>query len=350
MQDPTPGARGDMLFSARLDTALAILTTCLLISGRPRCAQARPTASKWGTIWRPPDETSSSSLPACSPSWSSPARRHGFVWTLRPERVRDHLITAVSNRFASRVDVDTAMVSIYPRPAITGSRLRIQMRNADPAMPPLVSVGAFQASAPFSGLIGPRVQLGNVSLVGTDDPHSPGGLKPTVASLDNGIQKESRREDRASIVIDEIVSHDARLEIATRKANKLPRASSRFTTSSCAASACPRARASRRRHQCHPARPRRDDRRLRPVAPRRAVTDPDSRRVLVQERQPRRHQRHRRRSVVGRSVSRHARTHRSRWPDRNTDFSIDIANQPVPLFTRFKAHWTVPTATPGSIA
>ena len=25
MQDPTPGARGDMLFSARLDTALAIL-------------------------------------------------------------------------------------------------------------------------------------------------------------------------------------------------------------------------------------------------------------------------------------------------------------------------------------
>ena len=62
------------------------------------------------------------------------------VWTLRPERVRDHLITAVSNRFASRVDVDAAMVSIYPRPAIT-NRLRIQMRNADPAMPPLVSVG-----------------------------------------------------------------------------------------------------------------------------------------------------------------------------------------------------------------
>jgi len=25
MQDPTPGARGDMLFSARLDTAVAIL-------------------------------------------------------------------------------------------------------------------------------------------------------------------------------------------------------------------------------------------------------------------------------------------------------------------------------------
>ena len=108
------------------------------------------------------------------------------MWTLRPERVRDHLITAVSDRFASRVDVDAAMVSIYPRPAITGSRLRIQMRNADPELPPLVSVSAFQASAPFSGLIGPRVRLGNVSLVGTDIRIPPGGVKPAVASLDTG--------------------------------------------------------------------------------------------------------------------------------------------------------------------
>jgi AsmA-like C-terminal region len=145
------------------------------------------------------------------------------AWTLRPERVRDHLITAVSDRFASRVDVDAAMVSIYPRPAITGSGLRIQMRNADPELPPLVSVSAFQASAPFSGLIGPRVRLGSVRLVGTDIRIPPGGVKPAVASLDTGNPTESRREDRASIVIDEIVSKDARLEIATRKANKLPR-------------------------------------------------------------------------------------------------------------------------------
>jgi hypothetical protein len=145
------------------------------------------------------------------------------AWTLRPERIRDHLIAAVSNRFAGRVDVDAATVSVYPRPAITGSRLRIQLRNADPQMPPLVSVGAFQASAPFSGLIGPRVQLGNVSLVGIDIRIPPGGLKPAVASLDNGSPKEPRREDRSSLVIDEIISKDARLEIATRKANKLPR-------------------------------------------------------------------------------------------------------------------------------
>jgi len=146
-----------------------------------------------------------------------------FAWALRPERVRAQIISAVSHRFASRVDVDAAMVKILPRPAINGDRLRIQLRDADPKAPPLVTVASFEASAPYSGLVGPRIRLGNVSLVGTDIRIPPGGLRPAVESLDTATSKEPRREDRSSIVIDEIVSRDARLEIATRKANKLPR-------------------------------------------------------------------------------------------------------------------------------
>lgn len=145
-----------------------------------------------------------------------------FAWALRPERVREHLITAVSDRFAARVDVQTAQVSIIPRPAIEGTRLRIHLRGAPADSPPLVSVNAFQASAPYAGLVGAKVHLGSVSLVGTDIRIPPGGLKPAVASLDVG-PNESRRERRTSIVIDEIVSRDATLEIAPRKANKLPR-------------------------------------------------------------------------------------------------------------------------------
>jgi hypothetical protein len=146
-----------------------------------------------------------------------------FAWALRPERVRTQIISAVSNRFAARVDVDAAMVKIVPRPAISGTRLRIQLQNANPDAPPLVTVSAFEASAPFSGLIGPRIRLGNVSLTGTDIRIPPGGLKPAVTSLDTGIQKKAGQDDSSSIVIDEIVSRDARLEIATRKPNKLPR-------------------------------------------------------------------------------------------------------------------------------
>jgi len=146
-----------------------------------------------------------------------------FVWTLRPERVREQLIAAVSNRFAARVDVDAANITIIPRPAIAGSRLRVHLRNADTDLPPLISVNAFEASAPFTGLTGPRVHLGNVTLTGTDIRIPPGGLKPTVRSLDTSGPGAPARDNGPSIVIDEIVSHDARLEIATRKPNKLPR-------------------------------------------------------------------------------------------------------------------------------
>jgi hypothetical protein len=146
-----------------------------------------------------------------------------FAWSLRAERVREHLITAVSDRFAARVDVETAQVSIVPRPAIDGTRLRLHLRDAPADLPPLVSVNAFEASAPFAGLIGPKVHLGQVSLVGTDIRVPPGGLRQSVASLDVNPPGDGRRESRTSIVIDEIVSRDARLEIATRKPNKLPR-------------------------------------------------------------------------------------------------------------------------------
>jgi hypothetical protein len=146
-----------------------------------------------------------------------------FAWALRPERVREHLVAAVSDRFAAGVAVDDAHISIVPRPAISGTRLRIQLRDAAADAPPLVSVNSFQASAPFRGLVGPRIQLGNVSLVGIDVRVPPGGLKPAVASLDKGGAGDIRSATPTSIVIDEIVSRDARLEIATRKANKLPR-------------------------------------------------------------------------------------------------------------------------------
>ena len=146
-----------------------------------------------------------------------------FAWELRPERVRQELIAAVSNRFAARVDVDTAKISVIPRPAISGTGLRIQLRDAPADAPPLVSVNSFDASAPYAGLVGPKVHLGNVTLVGTDIRIPPGGLKPAAASLDAGGSGGPGRDDRSSFVVDEIVSRDARLEIATRKANKLPR-------------------------------------------------------------------------------------------------------------------------------
>lgn len=148
-----------------------------------------------------------------------------LTWALRPERIRDHLVNVVNDRFAARVDAETAQISVLPKPAISGTGVRIYLREPSAAdLPPLVSVKSFEASAPYRGLIGRQVRLGNVSLVGTDIRIPPGGLRPAVASLDANPTSTSQPSAPAlSIVIDEIVSRDARLEIATRKANKLPR-------------------------------------------------------------------------------------------------------------------------------
>jgi hypothetical protein len=149
------------------------------------------------------------------------------VWltlALRPERIREHLVNAVNDRFAARVDAETAQISVVPQPAISGTGVRIYLRNAAADLPPLVSIQSFEASAPYRGLVSPRVQLGNVTLMGTDIRIPPGGLSPAVASLDTATTAEPRGGSSPfSIIIDEIVSRDARLEIATRKANKLPR-------------------------------------------------------------------------------------------------------------------------------
>lgn len=144
-----------------------------------------------------------------------------FFWTIRPAKVREHLIAAVSDRFDASVDVDSAQLSVLPRPSISGTRLRLHLRQAGDA-PPLVAVDAFEANAPIVGLVGPKVHLGSVALIGTDIRIPPGGLKPAVNSIEI-TEPGARRGPKSSIVIDEIVSRDARLEIATRKPNKLPR-------------------------------------------------------------------------------------------------------------------------------
>jgi hypothetical protein len=260
-----------------------------------------------------------------------------FAWALRPERVREHLVAAVSDRFAGRVDVQTAQISIVPRPAIDGTRLRIRLRDAAADAPPLVSVNAFHASAPFAGLVGPKVQLGDVSLVGTDIRIPPGGLRPAVASLDIDSPGAPRRERATSIVIDEIVSRDGRLEIATRKANKLPRVfeihdlvmrgfglpeGARFQAA--VTNAIPRGRV----ETTGVFGPwLREEPTLTPIRGEYAFRNADLDDI---------------KGIGGilSSVGQYRGTLERIEVDGQTetpDFSIDLANQPVPLFTRFKA-------------
>ena len=198
-------------------------------------------------------------------------------------------------------------------------------------------MSAFEASAPFSGLIGPRVRLGNVSLVGIDIRIPPGGLKPAVSVAGH---EQPRSEAAATTVVhrhrrDRVArcparDRDAEAEQAAARLRDSRRRHARLRSArGCALPG--------RRDQCHSARPRRDDRRFGPW-----LTEDPSLTPIRGEYTFKKADLNDIKGISGilSSVGQYRGTLERIEVDGQTetpDFSIDIANQPVPLFTRFKA-------------
>jgi len=142
-----------------------------------------------------------------------------FAWEVRPTQVRERLLDSLNARFDGRAEATSVQVSVYPQPTLSGTGLTIRLREL-PDVPPLISIDSFEASAPLLGLVGRQFHLSTVKVDTTNIYLPPGGLRPAVQSLD--LTARAPRGDRSPILIDEIVSRNARLEIATRKPDKLP--------------------------------------------------------------------------------------------------------------------------------
>ena len=139
-----------------------------------------------------------------------------LVWASRSTPyVRDRIVEALNQHFASRVEVSTIEVSVWPRPAISGSGLSLHYRN-DTGLAPLIHIGAFSASAGMYGLFAHPLHLRDVSLDGLDIRIPPGGV-------DIGAHGSDTAPSLAPIVIDQIRSKHARLEIPSHRQDRLPR-------------------------------------------------------------------------------------------------------------------------------
>ena len=147
--------------------------------------------------------------------------------------VRDRIVEALNARFASKVDVDVLNIDVYPQPEVSGEGLRLRyMGRTD--IPPLISIGGFDASAGLRGLFGKPVHLRTVTLERLDIRIPPGGLRGTTAPDPNAPRRgitpppakvvaTTGKNDKSPIVIDRIESRQARLEIPSRRAGRLPR-------------------------------------------------------------------------------------------------------------------------------
>jgi hypothetical protein len=139
--------------------------------------------------------------------------------------VRDRVVAAVNDRFASQVDLQSLHIGVFPRPELSGSGLAVRWGGRTDVAP-LVRLGEFSASAGLFGLLGTPVRLKTVQLDRLEIKIPPGGVKVT----GDAAREEGPREatappaaGKSSLVIDEIIAHAAELHIASKDPAKLPR-------------------------------------------------------------------------------------------------------------------------------
>jgi AsmA-like C-terminal region len=143
--------------------------------------------------------------------------------------VRQRAIAALNERFKSDVDLASLQVSIFPRPEILGTGVVLRHKGRTDVAP-LIKIESYSASAGLWGLINSPLHLKSVELDRLEISIPPGGVHGDVAdpSLEEGgsvtRQQETKDEPHASkLVIDQIVSRTARLDIVPRDPGKLPR-------------------------------------------------------------------------------------------------------------------------------
>jgi hypothetical protein len=159
------------------------------------------------------------------------------VFTRLTPHVRDLAVKALNERFDSETEIATLQVSIFPRPEVSGTGLLVRYKGRRD-VPPLITIKSFSASAGLAGLMFKPLRLRTIDLEGLEIRVPAGGLKGqglTPVKDEKNEDKGKGRDANASgeptpppagkspIVIDEIRSRAARLEIATDDPGKLPR-------------------------------------------------------------------------------------------------------------------------------
>lgn len=135
--------------------------------------------------------------------------------------VRNQVVASVNERFHAGLSLDAFQVSVFPRPEVTGAGLAVSWHNRSD-VPPLIRMGSFGASAGLFGLIGTPVRLRTVQLDRLEIHIPPGGMK---GARNPNAPSPDREQDHSPVrlTIGEIVASAAQLQIASKDPAKLPR-------------------------------------------------------------------------------------------------------------------------------
>lgn len=142
--------------------------------------------------------------------------------------VRQRAVAALNERFKSDVDLASLKISVFPRPEILGTGLVLRHKGRTDVAP-LIKIGSYSASAGLWGLIKSPLRLKTVELDYLEISIPPGGVHgdPARPSVERDAtvtgQAANDGPSASKLVIDQIVSRTARLDIVPRDPRKLPR-------------------------------------------------------------------------------------------------------------------------------
>ena len=159
------------------------------------------------------------------------------LFTRLTPHVRDLAVKALNERFDSETEIATLQVSIFPRPAVSGTGLVVRYKGRRDVAP-LISIKTFSASAPLTGLMFKQLHLNAIDLEGLEIRVPPGGLRgaglsPLKEDGAKGAKPEKNEKkadadrrplsEKSPLLIDRITSRASRLQIDTDDPTKLPR-------------------------------------------------------------------------------------------------------------------------------
>jgi hypothetical protein len=144
------------------------------------------------------------------------------VWAARSApRLGDRVVDALNARFESQVSLGSLDTDVFPRPRASGTTLTLR-HNGRTDVPPLITIDSFETTAALLDLLRTPVRLSKVAIQGLVVRMPPGGLNPGGKADENTIHVP-HPERPSPILIDRIEARSARVEIHSRRPDRLPR-------------------------------------------------------------------------------------------------------------------------------
>ena len=144
------------------------------------------------------------------------------AWAARSgPQLRQRVVDAINARFESQLALGSLDPSVFPKPRAAGTALTLRHKGRTD-VPPLITIDSFDTSAGIADLMRTPVRLDIVRMKGLTIRVPPGGLH-----LGNNNDDDSphvAHPDRLSpIEINRIETQSARVEIYSRRPDRLPR-------------------------------------------------------------------------------------------------------------------------------